>query len=218
MKVLKGILKVIGTLALLVALALGISYLVVAYQTSRQNIAYQEKIEKYAGDYNLDPLLVASLVKVESDYNNEAKSSQNAVGLMQLIDDTAKHAAELTGEKYYPDKLKDPDYNLNLGVAYFSYLDDYYGNDNLAIAAYNAGLGNVDKWIEEGKITREDLDFEDIPNDETRKYVARVNATYDVYKKFYYEGLPSKKDLDNRKGLAYRNYKIFLSDIRDDLL
>lgn len=153
MKALKSIFKIIGLIIISVVMAIIISFSIVAYQTSRQKIAYQDEIKKYSEKYNMDPLLIASIIKVESDYDNEAHSNQNAKGLMQLLDTSAKHSSELIGEEYYPDKLKDVDYNLNLGVGYFNYLYKYYNDIDLALAAYNGGIGNVDKWIQEKKST-----------------------------------------------------------------
>ena len=120
---------------------------------------------------------------------------------MQLLDASAKHSAELIGEEYYPDKLKDVDYNLNLGVGYFNYLYKYYNNVDLALAAYNGGIGNVDKWINEKKIDKHDPDPTKIPVEETRQYVIKINSNYDLMKVFYEDGLPSKNELKNRREL-----------------
>ena len=180
MKALKGLLKFIGLVIIAILMVTAISFSIVAYQTSRQKISYQDEIYKYSEKYNVDPLLIASIIKVESDFDIEAHSNQNAKGLMQLLDDSAKHSAEIIGEEYYPDKLKDVDYNLNLGVAYFDYLYRYYNNVDLALAAYNGGIGNVDKWIEEKKIDKNDPDPTTIPVEETRQYVIKIDSNYDL--------------------------------------
>ncbi|MBS5988847.1 lytic transglycosylase domain-containing protein [Anaerococcus hydrogenalis] len=218
MKALKSIFKIIGLIIISVVMAIIISFSIVAYQTSRQKIAYQDQIKKYSEKYNMDPLLIASIIKVESDYDNEAHSNQNAKGLMQLLDTSAKHSAELIGEEYYPDKLKDVDYNLNLGVGYFNYLYKYYNDVDLALAAYNGGIGNVDKWIQEKKIDKHDPDPTKIPVEETRQYVIKINSNYDLMKVFYDDGLPSEKELKNRKDLSIKNYKKFVKKILFDVL
>ncbi|PMC82331.1 lytic transglycosylase domain-containing protein [Anaerococcus hydrogenalis] len=218
MKALKSIFKIIGLIIISVVMAIIISFSIVAYQTSRQKIAYQDQIKKYSKKYNMDPLLIASIIKVESDYDNEAHSNQNAKGLMQLLDTSAKHSAELIGEEYYPDKLKDVDYNLNLGVGYFNYLYKYYNDVDLALAAYNGGIGNVDKWIQEKKIDKHDPDPTKIPVEETRQYVIKINSNYDLMKVFYDDGLPSEKELKNRKDLSIKNYKKFVKKILFDVL
>ncbi|EGC83007.1 lytic transglycosylase domain-containing protein [Anaerococcus hydrogenalis] len=218
MKALKSIFKIIGLIIISVVMAIIISFSIVAYQTSRQKIAYQDEIKKYSEKYNMDPLLIASIIKVESDYDNEAHSNQNAKGLMQLLDTSAKHSSELIGEEYYPDKLKDVDYNLNLGVGYFNYLYKYYNDIDLALAAYNGGIGNVDKWIQEKKIDKHDPDPTKIPVEETRQYVIKINSNYDLMKVFYEDGLPSEKELKNRKDLSIKNYKKFVKKILFDVL
>lgn len=217
MKALKSIFKILGLIVIGIVMAIIISFSIVAYQTSRQKIAYQDEIKKYSDKYNMDPLLIASIIKVESDYDNGAHSNQNAKGLMQLLDASAKHSAELIGEEYYPDKLKDVDYNLNLGVGYFNYLYKYYNNVDLALAAYNGGIGNVDKWINEKKIDKHDPDPTKIPVEETRQYVIKINSNYDLMKVFYEDGLPSKNELKNRRELSIKNYKKFVKKILFDV-
>lgn len=217
MKALKSIFKILELIVIGIVMAIIISFSIVAYQTSRQKIAYQDEIKKYSEKYNMDPLLIASIIKVESDYDNGAHSNQNAKGLMQLLDASAKHSAELIGEEYYPDKLKDVDYNLNLGVGYFNYLYKYYNNVDLALAAYNGGIGNVDKWINEKKIDKHDPDPTKIPVEETRQYVIKINSNYDLMKVFYEDGLPSENELKNRRELSIKNYKKFVKKILFDV-
>lgn len=217
MKVLKFIGKVLGFILLTILTLVAVSYGVIAYQTSRAQINYQDQINEYSNKYNVDPLLTASIVKVESDFDNDAQSHQGAKGLMQLLDETAKHSAEVIGEDYYPDKLNDIDYNLKLGVGYYNYLYNYYNNKELALAAYNGGVGNVDKWIDQGILDKENPDISKIPFDETRQYVTKVMANYEVYKTFYKDGLPTNLELSDLGQLAYNNFMTFLGNILDDI-
>ena len=217
MKVFKFIGKVLGFILLAILTIIAISYGIIAFHTSRTQINYQDEINEYSNKYNVDPLLTASIVKVESDFDNDAKSHQGAKGLMQLLDETAKHSAEVIGEDYYPDRLNDIDYNLMLGVGYYNYLYNYYNNKELALAAYNGGVGNVDKWIEEGIIDKDNPDISKIPFDETRQYVTKVMANYEVYKTFYKNGLPTNFDLSDLGQLAYNNFMVFLGNIIDDI-
>lgn len=218
MKVVKNIFKLLGLIVLSLLMIIAISFSIIAYQTSRQKINYQDQIYEYSEKYNVDPLLVTSIIKVESDFDINAHSNQDAMGLMQLLEDSAKHSANLIGEDYYPEKLKEVAYNLNLGVGYFNYLYDYYNNKDLALAAYNGGIGNVDKWIEDGIIDKYNPDVSKIPVKETRQYVIKINANYDLMQVFYEDGLPTKKDLSNRKKLSVKNYIKFLKKIKSDIL
>lgn len=212
MKVIKFIGKFLGFIILAIVLFFAIVYGLIAYQTSRTQISYQDQIYEYSEKYNVDPLLTASIIKVESDFDNNAQSHQGAHGLMQLLEDTAKHSADVVGIDYYPEKLNDVDYNLDLGVGYFDYLYRYYNNRDLALAAYNGGVGNVDSWIKEGTLDKDNPDPLNIPFEETRQYVTKVNANYEVMKKFYKDGLPSKEEISDLRSLSLRNFEIFIKD------
>ena len=213
MKVIKWFGKLIGFILLAILILLVVCYGTIAYQTSRTRISYQDQIYESSEKYNVDPLLTAAIIKVESDFDKDAQSHQGAQGLMQLLDETASHAAELTNKEFYPDKLSDVEYNLDLGVAYYDYLYRYYNNRDLALAAYNGGVGNVDKWIKEGILDPNNPDVLNIPFEETRQYVTKIDANYDVYKKFYKNGLPSEKRMADLKQLAFDNFMVFIEDI-----
>lgn len=212
MKVVKFIGKVLGFIVLAIGIFFAIVYGLISYQTSRTQISYQDQIYEYSEKYNVDPLLTASIIKVESDFDNNAQSHQGAHGLMQLLEDTAKHSADVVGIDYYPEKLNDVDYNLDLGVGYFDYLYRYYNNRDLALAAYNGGVGNVDSWIKEGTLDKDNPDPLKIPFEETRQYVTKVNANYEVMKKFYKDGLPSEEEISDLRSLSLRNFEIFIKD------
>lgn len=218
MKVLKFIGKLIGYILLTILLAIVISYGIIAYQTSRTKINYQDQITEISEQANVDPLLTAAIVKVESDFDNDAHSHQGAQGLMQILDETAKHSAEVVDMEYYPEKLNDIDYNLKLGVGYYDYLMRYYNNRQLALAAYNGGVGNVDKWIKEEILDKDDPDVSKIPFEETRQYVTKVESTYDVYKTFYKDGLPSNTELSDLGQLSYNNFMTFINDLLYNIL
>ena len=212
MKVVKFIGKVLGFIVLAIGIFFAIVYGLISYQTSRTQISYQDQIYEYSEKYNVDPLLTASIIKVESDFDNNAQSHQGAHGLMQLLEDTAKHSADVVGIDYYPEKLNDVDYNLDLGVGYFDYLYRYYNNKDLALAAYNGGVGNVDTWLKEGTLDKDNPDSLNIPFEETRQYVTKVNANYEVMKKFYKDGLPSEEEISDLRSLSNRNFEIFIKD------
>lgn len=217
MKVIKWIGKLIGFILLAILILFVVCYMAIAYQTSRTRINYQDEIYEISEKYNVDPLLTASIIKVESDFDKDAESHQGAKGLMQLLDETASHAAELTDKEFYPDKLSEVEYNLDLGIAYYDYLYRYYNNRDLALAAYNGGVGNVDKWIKEGVIDPVNPDHLNIPFEETRQYVTKIDANYDVYKKFYKNGLPSEKRMVDLKQLAFDNFMVFIEDILSNI-
>ena len=114
-------------------------------------IKYGEYVEKYSEEYFVDKYLVYAIIKAESNFNEGALSNKGATGLMQLMDNTAKEVAENVVMEYESGiTLYNPEKNIKLGIAYFSSLKEIYKVDSVALAAYNAGSGNVNKWIEEG--------------------------------------------------------------------
>lgn len=145
-------------------------------------------IEKYSTEYSVDPLLVTAIIKVESNFNPEAKSKKGAVGLMQLMPQTAKDVARkyLYLNNFDENKLYEPDYNIKLGVYYIKILSDMFNNNlNLVLASYNAGLGNVQKWQQENPII--EYDSEEMPFKETKNYVSKINRFYNTLKFFVKE-------------------------------
>ena len=153
-------------------------------------IDYLDIIEEHTSEFNVDPYLVLSVIKAESGFNKEATSKKGACGLMQLIDTTAKETYENlnNGEELEDGKIYDEKTNIILGTKYLSDLiKRYNGNYYIAIVAYNAGIGNVDKWIENG-IINQNFDYESIKNipfSETKKYTKNVINNYKIYKFLY---------------------------------
>ncbi len=148
---------------------------------------YEEYVDKYATENELDPLLIYAVIKAESNFNPNVVSSSKAIGLMQLLEATAKEQAEKVGETIQSAAdLYDPETNIKLGCAYFAELLQLYnGNLALAMAAYNAGFGNVNSWIQDGIIQEDGSDVENIPYKETNAYVRKIIRDYEVYQNLY---------------------------------
>ncbi len=148
---------------------------------------YAEFVYKYSEKYDVDPLLIFSLIKAESNFNENVISSSKAMGLMQLMDSTAQQVAKNINLEYNSNTtLYNPEDNIQLGIKYFSELIEYYNqNYILALAAYNAGIGNVNNWIEKGIIKEDGSDAENIPFKETNNYVRKILNNYKIYKKLY---------------------------------
>ncbi len=150
---------------------------------------YSQYVEKYSKQYNVDEELVYAVIKAESNFNSNAHSSKGAVGLMQLMENTAKDIAkkanaQLVGTEVRQNLL-DSETNINLGTKYLSILIEKYQNIEVAITAYNAGIGTVDNWIEKGIIKSDGSDIENIPYKETNNYVRKILRDYKIYKKIY---------------------------------
>lgn len=148
---------------------------------------YQEYVEKYAKKYNIDPLLIFSIIKAESNFNPNAESASGAKGLMQLMDATAIELANNINDPISDgENLFDPEKNIMLGTKYYSDLLKIYDNNMLlALTAYNAGIGNVNNWIEAGIIKDDGSDIENIPYKETNMYVRKILRNYRMYLETY---------------------------------
>lgn len=149
-------------------------------------IKYSEYVYKYSEEANIDPLLTLAIIKTESNFKEDCVSRSGAVGLMQVMEDTAKEQTQYMGIEYYDGMLKNPEENIKIGVSYFSSLCNHFNNNYiLAFAAYNAGIGNVEKWIEEGIITKDGKNTQNIPFKETNMYVRKIIGNYTIYKELY---------------------------------
>lgn len=148
---------------------------------------YRATVERYAERYGVDSHLAAAVILSESHFQDDVHSHRGAVGLMQLMPDTAAWIAyQLDDEEYSLASLHEPDRNIRYGVWYLASLEDeFQGNDVLALAAYNAGRGNVQAWIEEEGWPHDFADISKIPYNETRAYVARVLAAQRRYRELY---------------------------------
>ena len=135
----------------------------------------------------LDPYLVASLIRQESEFNPLAVSRANALGLMQLLPKTGKavaHQEEM--KRYTPAQLFTPAVNLQLGTRYFrGMVDKFGGSFEHALAAYNAGSDRVEEWMGQGKYRDSPEFVESIPFTETRDYVQAIMRNASVYKQLY---------------------------------
>lgn len=135
---------------------------------------YTQLIERYSAERGLDASLVCGIVWAESKFSPAAQSEKGACGLMQLMPETARMCADAEGMAYKPESLFEPEYNIALGTYYLAYLTEKF-DERLAVAAYNAGEGNVVKWQEMG------LDESEYPFAETRNYVGRVYRAKRIY-------------------------------------
>ena len=149
--------------------------------------AYWPDLRKYSVANGLDPYLVASLIRQESEFNAQALSRANAVGLMQLLPKTGKTVAKQVKLKgYSAPQLYTPAVNLALGTRYFKdMVDKYNGQFEYALAAYNAGSDRVGDWLGQGHYRDAQEFVESIPFTETREYVQAILRNANVYRQLY---------------------------------
>jgi soluble lytic murein transglycosylase len=156
------------------------------YWQARYPFPYLQAIEKWSKQNQLNPLLVTALIRQESRFEPKVHSAAGAIGLMQLLPSTANlmaSKAQLNGKTF---NLENPNDNIMLGTLYLDYTYDQYKNNSLlAVASYNAGPGNVAKWLQ--TLPKDDPDdfVEAIPFDETKNYVRQVFGNYWNYLRLY---------------------------------
>lgn len=156
-------------------------------------LKYSEYINTYSNQYALDPLFVAAVIKAESNFQPDAKSNKDARGLMQITDDTGKWIAEQMNIKdFQSSQLHDAETNIKMGCWYLDNLaQEFNGNKELILAAYNGGRGNVKNWLQNSNNTSDGVTLKYIPFKETDKYIKRVKVNYNIYKYLYKGGSKS---------------------------
>lgn len=145
------------------------------YERLRYPLHYSEYVRVHAREHSLDPALLAAVIYQESKFDANAKSGSGAIGLMQLTPSTARGIAIRTGgHKFVTNDLYNPEINIRYGAWYLDNLFKKYGSEKLVLAAYNAGQGNVDRWL----AAHEGVQFS-----ETRAYIDRIEHLKGIYRR-----------------------------------
>jgi len=151
-------------------------------------LEYEELIYRYSELRELDPYLVMGLIRAESSFISDAVSPVGARGLMQIMPNTAEWlAADRMGINFHVDDLYNPAYNIRMGTYYLRLLLNMFEEQDTALAAYNAGMGNVGNWLQDEQYSADGRTLHTIPFSETRYYVPRVNRYMEIYRELYGE-------------------------------
>lgn len=150
-------------------------------------LEYEDSVLEYSEEYGLESSLVFGIIKVESKFKSDAVSRKGAIGLMQIMPDTGWWIAEKMGlEDFREEDLYDHEINIKMGSWYMkSLVDEFGGNVETAVAAYNGGLGNVKKWLSDDRYSQDGENLSEIPFKETSDYVERVMKAQSVYRDIY---------------------------------
>lgn len=151
--------------------------------------SYEEFVSMYSDEYGVDENLIFAVIKAESNFQEDAVSHKDALGLMQIMKETAEDVAR----KYNIEidfnnserEILNVQNNIKIGTKYLAVLLEKYKNIEVAVAAYNAGIGTVDNWIEKGIIKSDGSDIENIPYKETNNYVRKILRNYKIYQDLY---------------------------------
>jgi soluble lytic murein transglycosylase len=148
-------------------------------------LPYEAVIRREAAKNNFDPMLAAGLMRQESTFQADALSPQNAIGLMQVIPKTGRLLAKQLRVRFSPDRLFQPEYNIELGMLYISGLVKLTGAPEYALAAFDAGEDRIAAWKAERNYDEIPELVESIPFSETRDYVQIVLRNCEVYRMIY---------------------------------
>jgi len=142
---------------------------------------YEEQVKQLSAEYALDEALIYAVIRTESGFDEQAQSTAGAQGLMQLMPATAEWIAKKADLGEVEGRLFEPLLNMRLGCWYLVWLRNYYQGDmRQALIAYNAGLSNVDGWIEMG------YSFDNLPFKETTDFFHRIQTSQKIYIYLYY--------------------------------
>ena len=142
---------------------------------------YREIVEKVSAEEGIAEHVLYAVIYTESSFDAEAVSKVGAVGLMQLLPSTAEWLTEREGVEYTEEMLTDPEFSVRYGAKFLKILYDRYNNWDAAHAAYHAGFGRVDSWLEEGIAHYEEGQLVGIPIDATEFYVNRLRELREKY-------------------------------------
>ncbi|MCL2587927.1 MAG: lytic transglycosylase domain-containing protein [Oscillospiraceae bacterium] len=154
-------------------------------QELRFPLRYEELILHYSEERDLDPFLVKGLIQAESSFRSYVTSPVGASGLMQIMPGTGAWLAERMGIPFEEEYLFDPAYNIRMGTYYLRMLINMFYHVDTALAAYNAGMGNVGNWLQDERYSDDGETLHTIPFTETRNYVERVNRYMEIYRELY---------------------------------
>lgn len=160
------------------------------YIKSKYPLEYSKEIVTYSNEFDVDPVLVASVICRESKFKRKAESKAGAKGLMQIMPETGEWIADSLKTDFEVDDLYVAKTNIRFGCWYLEYcLDKYDGRVDEALAAYNAGPNKVNEWLKDSRYSSDGKTLKDIPFEETKEYVEIVNKNYEMYKKYYSKDL-----------------------------
>ena len=184
--------KRILTVLIIVLLSLAVGFGIdLAWESIERRLyprSYEEIIADASAEFDVPAELLYATVKVESDFDPEAVSKAGAVGLMQMVPDTFLWLTgdEHLGEHLPQSRLTDPEVSIRYGAYYLSYLYRRFDYDwELASIAYNAGEGNLKKWLSDPEYTNDEGELKTIPFPETRSYIKKINSAVKTYRALY---------------------------------
>ncbi len=185
----KSVKKIIRIVSLFLCSIVFVAGVVYHFDEKRKVLKFADYIERYADTYGLDEKIVKAVIKVESDFNENALSKKGAAGLMQLTPSTFEYCEKLLSsslevegkEKLVKRDIFDPNDNIAAGCAYLRYLYDKFGTELEVLCAYNAGEGTVKGWLGDKNYSADGKTLAEVPYKETYDFAKKVIFLTRVY-------------------------------------
>ena len=179
---------IVVVIIVIAALILAVSgyYVYTLYVQNDHPLEYQNYVEKYSREYDVDKYLVYAVIKTESGFKADAMSNVGARGLMQIMEDTFDWIKFRMGdtETAYFDMYNAED-NIRYGCWFLGFLTEEFGNVEAIAAAYHAGRGKVNEWLADKEYSKDGVHLDKIPSSDTAHYVSKITKAMDTYKKLY---------------------------------
>ncbi len=173
---------------------------------------YEKIIKTECDKYLIDYALIYAIINAESGFNQNAKSKKGAMGLMQIMPQTAMFIAESLGENFENDSLLfDPEVNIRYGVYYIDYLSKKFDSNEAIICSYNAGETVVRSWLSNSEYSTDKKTLKVIPYPETNNYLKKVLKNYKVYKKIIWYN--HKKPFNNCKKILNKFFSLKIKKV-----
>lgn len=179
--------KKLIAILLTLAVTLGIFYMgALSLLKTLYPLSYEEYVEVYSAENNLSPAFVYAVIHCESGFDNEAVSNVGATGLMQIMPDTFEWIKTKTDFTEDYSRATDPETSIKFGCFLYGYLMQKYCRVQEALAAYHAGIGNTDRWLQNEEYSSDGKTLHTIPFPSTDNYVKKVIITQNIYEKLYF--------------------------------
>lgn len=146
-------------------------------------IRYEQYVEKYSQEYNVPENLIYAVIRTESSFKSDAVSNVGAVGLTQIMPDAFEWINNKLGEDKAFESLYNEETSIRYGAFLLGYLLDEFENPEAALAAYHAGRGNVNKWLNDKAYSKDGIHLDTIPISDTAHYVRKVMRSVNIYNK-----------------------------------
>lgn len=179
---------VIKILLVLIVAALCFFYGYKSYLKSAYPIKFYDYVSAASAKYGVEKELIFAVIRTESSFREDAVSRAGAIGLMQITPETFDwlQLNLRPSNRKSQEALKDPEVNIDYGTYLLSILANKYSDETATLCAYNAGISNVKKWLNDPQYSDNKVTLKQIPYKETRDYVARVKKSKKVYKSLYF--------------------------------